>query len=216
VNLLLFGAPGSGKGTQAAFLSDHLGIPQVSTGALFRKEAEEGTSLGRTVKGFMDRGELVPDDITVQVLRKRLSEADGVGGVLLDGFPRTVAQAQELDRMMDALGRHLDRVISMRVPEEELVRRLSGRLVCPVCGSTYHRDTNPPRNDLLCDRDGTPLIERDDDRPETARRRISVYREQTEPVLDYYRGTGVIREIDGDGPIDGIRRRILEALDGKS
>jgi adenylate kinase len=213
VNLALFGAPGSGKGTQAVFLSEHFEIPQVATGDLFRREAAENTELGRKAKRFMDRGELVPDEITLELFRKRLSEPDSRRGVLLDGFPRTVAQAEALDRILSDLGRRLDHVIFMRVPEDVLVARLAGRLICPVCGATYHRQMNVPKRDMLCDRDGTRLVARDDDKPETARRRIAVYHEQSLAVLDHYRRLGVVAEVDGDGPIQEVRRRILDVVD---
>lgn len=210
--LTLFGPPGSGKGTQATYLVEQLGIPQVSTGELLRAEASNGTRLGRLAKEYMDRGELVPDGVTVEVFRRRLSEPDVAGGVLLDGFPRTVDQAEELDGLLQALGRRIDRVVYIKVPAEELVSRLSGRLTCPTCGRTYHPALAPPQRDQVCDRDGTPLIERDDDKAETARRRISVYLEQTLPVLEHYRQQGVVEEVSGEGDIQDVRRRVLEAI----
>lgn len=213
MNLTLFGPPGSGKGTQASFLVQHCGIPQVSTGELLRAAAEAGTKVGLTAKVFMDRGELVPDRITLEVFRHRLAEPDCANGVLLDGFPRTVRQAEELDRILSRLGRRMDRVVSIKVPDEVLVSRLSGRLTCPVDGLTYHPMLNPPRVDRRCDRDGTPLIQREDDKPDTARHRIAVYLRQTVPVLDYYRGQGLAAEVDGEGSIEEVRRRILEEIE---
>jgi adenylate kinase len=212
VVLTLFGPPGSGKGTQATYLVERLGIPQISTGELLRAEASNGTKLGQLAKDYMDRGELVPDDLTVEVFRRRLSEPDVADGVLLDGFPRTVEQADELDRLLRALGRRMDRVVYIKVPSEELVSRLSGRLTCPMCGRTYHPVLAPPRLDQVCDRDATPLIERDDDKAETARRRITVYLEQTLPVLEHYREHGVVSEVSGEGDIQDVRRRVLEAI----
>lgn len=210
--LELFGPPGSGKGTQAGFLVEHLGIPQISTGELLRAEAASGTELGQLAKSYMDRGDLVPDEITVEVLRRRLSQPDVARGVLLDGFPRTPEQAEEFDRILEAHGRRMDKVIYLKVPEDELVSRLSGRLTCPACGRTYHPVLNPPRADRLCDRDGTALVEREDDKAETARRRIAVYLEQTLPVLEHYRKQGVVTEVSGEGDVKEVRRRILEAI----
>src|SRR5262245_44256777 len=214
LNLSLFGPPGSGKGTQAGFLVKHFGIPQLSTGNLFRSEIEEDTEVGRRVRTYMDRGDLVPDDITLEVVRRRLAEPDAAGGVLFDGFPRTVAQAAELDRILAGMGRRMDRVIFVQVPTEMLVSRMAGRLTCPRCGRTYHPELAPPEVDAICDADGTPLIMREDDRPETARRRITVYLEQTLPVLAHYRQQHVVSDIDGTGSIEEVRRRILRAIEG--
>jgi len=212
VFLTLFGAPGSGKGTQAAFLVERLRIPQISTGELLRAEAASGTKLGELAKEYMGRGDLVPDDVTVDVFRRRLAQPDVAEGVLLDGFPRTVPQAVELDRVLKGMGRRMDRVIFIRVRPEELVSRLSGRLTCPVCGRTYHPVLARPRVDTLCDRDGAELIERDDDKAETAQRRISVYLERTVPVLEYYRRQGVVDEVSGEGHIAEVRRRIMDSI----
>ena len=213
LNLTLFGPPGSGKGTQAGFLVKHFGIPQVSTGNLFRSEIERDTELGRQVRTFMDRGDLVPDETTLEVVRCRLAEPDAGGGVLFDGFPRTVAQAAELDRILATMGRRMERVIFVPVPTEMLVNRMAGRLTCPRCGRTYHPQLAPPRMDTLCDVDETPLIMREDDRPETARRRITVYLEQTLPVLAPYRQQHVVSDIDGTGSIEEVQRRILRAIE---
>ena len=212
MNLALFGPPGSGKGTQATFLVEHLAIPQVSTGDLFRAEAHAGTQVGQEALTYMDRGDLVPDDITLKIVRGRLSAPDTARGVLFDGFPRTVAQATELDEMLEGMDRRMDHVIFVQVPTEVLVDRLSGRLTCPTCGRTYHPKLAPPRNDLLCDLDGTKLIMREDDRPETARKRISVYLEQTLPVLAHYRQKHVVADIDGIGGIQEVRERILRTI----
>ena len=212
MHLTLFGPPGSGKGTQASFLVKHFGIPQVSTGDLFRHEIQAGTELGTRVRGYLDRGDLVPDEITLDLVRRRLEQPDCARGVLFDGFPRTVAQARELDEMLRAAGRKLDHVLFVRVPEETLVSRMAGRLTCPTCNRTYHPQLAPPKRDEVCDYDGTPLIQREDDRPETARRRIAVYMEQTLPVLEHYRGQGVVSDIDGVGSIEEVRDRILHAI----
>jgi adenylate kinase len=215
LHLTLFGPPGSGKGTQAGFLTRHFDIPQVSTGDLFRAEIKAGTPLGQQVKRYLDTGDLVPDDITLAVVRRRLAEPDTGRGVLFDGFPRTVAQAAELDKMLQAMDRRMDRVVFVQVPTEMLVNRMGGRLTCPKCGRTYHPELAPPRADSVCDVDGTALIMREDDRPETARRRIGVYLEQTLPVLAHYRQQRVVSDIDGTGGIDEVRARILRAIDGR-
>ncbi len=212
MNLLLFGAPGSGKGTQAEFLKQRFGIAQIATGDILRREIREGTELGRKAKEFMDHGDLVPDDVMIGIIRNRLLEGDCRDGCLLDGFPRTVPQAQALDSMMDGLGRNFDRAIYLHVDRDELVRRLSGRLTCPKCGRTYHPDSNPPRVDTLCDVDGTPLEQRPDDTPEKARKRIDVYLQNTVPVLDYYRSRGLVVDVDGEQPIDNVRAGILKAV----
>jgi adenylate kinase len=212
VVLTLFGPPGSGKGTQATYLVERLGIPQISTGELLRAEAASDTELGRLAKSYMDRGDLVPDDVTVEVFRRRLSKPDVADGVLLDGFPRTAEQAAELDQGLRGLGRRMDRVVYIKVPTEELVSRLSGRLTCPRCGRTYHPVLAPPKLDRQCDRDSTLLIERDDDKAETARHRIAVYLDQTLPVLEHYRKRGVVAEVSGEGDIEDVRRRVLEAI----
>jgi len=212
LNLALFGPPGSGKGTQAKFLVQHFGIPQVSTGDLFRAEIKAQTDLGRQARVYIDRGDLVPDSITLKLVRRRLSAPDTARGVLFDGFPRTAAQAVELDKMLAAMGRRMDRVIFIQVPTEVLVDRLAGRLTCPKCGRTYHPKLAPPRFDMVCDVDGTELFMREDDRPETARKRISVYLEQTLPVLAHYRQQHVVSDIDGTGTIEEVRERILRAI----
>ena len=210
--LTLFGAPGSGKGTQAAYLVEKLGIPQISTGELLRAEAASGTRLGKLAREYMDRGDLVPDDVTVEVFRRRLAAPDVANGVLLDGFPRTVPQAEELDRVLQGMGRSMDKVIFIKVPPEELVSRLSGRLTCPTCGRTYHPVLAPPRQDTVCDRDGTALIQREDDKPETARRRIAVYLQRTLPVLEDYRRKGLVDEVSGEGEIAEVRQRIMDSI----
>ncbi len=213
--LTLFGPPGSGKGTQAGFLTGHFALPQVSTGDLFRTEIEAGTPLGREVNGYLDRGDLVPDAITLQVVRRRLELPDAQWGALFDGFPRTVGQAAELDKMLASMGRRMDHVIFVQVPTEMLVSRMAGRLTCPTCGRTYHPELAPPKEDSVCDNDRTELVMREDDRPETARRRITVYLEQTLPVLAHYRQQHVVSDVDGTGSIEAVRSRILRAIEGR-
>jgi len=212
MNLLIFGAPGSGKGTQAEFIKERLGIPQIATGDILRSEKRRQTELGVQAQKYMDAGKLVPDDLVIAMLQKRLAEPDCSAGFLLDGFPRTVVQAQVLDRMMLGLRKQFDRALYLYVPPEKLVERLSGRLTCPECGRTYHPKSKPPRNDSVCDFDGTELYQREDDTPETARTRIQVYLDDTLPVLDYYRSGNIVREIDGDRPIEEVKSAILEAL----
>ena len=214
MNLLLFGPPGSGKGTQAEFLRATFGIPQVSTGELFRAEVRAGSALGRKVAEYLERGDLVPDEITISMLHKRLEEPDCRNGVLLDGFPRTVRQAEELELLFESLGVRLDHVLYIRVPLDLLVARLSGRLTCTKCGHTYHARFNPPKVEGKCDRDGAALERRPDDDPQKARHRILVYMEETLPVLEFYRDRGCVSNIDGEGDIEEIRKRLLAAIEG--
>jgi adenylate kinase len=212
VNLLLYGAPGSGKGTQAEFLRAAFGIPQIATGDILRAEARAGTPLGLQAKEIMDRGDLVPDEVMIPMIQVRLQQPDCRSGFILDGFPRTVPQAQALDEVMQSLGKTFNRVLYLKVPVEELVTRLGGRLVCPTCARTYSPEHNPPGASNLCPHDGTPLIFREDDRPEAARHRIRVYLEKTVPVLDYYRREDLVSDIDGEGSISEIRARIMRAI----
>jgi len=212
MNLLLFGAPGSGKGTQAEFLKEKHGIPQLSTGEIFRAEAARGTELGHRLDAIMKSGEYVPDDLTIQIVRNRLQEPDCAGGCIFDGFPRTIPQAQALDHLMAELGRHFDRALYLQAPADELIVRLSGRLVCPTCGRTHNRQTNPPGPGDTCTVDGTKLIQRKDDTEEAARTRVDVYLKQTVPVIDYYRAKGLVSDIDALQPIDHVREQIAQAI----
>ena len=211
MRLLLFGPPASGKGTHADRLSEHLGIPQVSTGNILRAQVALRTELGLEARRLMERGELVPDQLIIDIIEVRLGKPDCSPGFVLDGFPRTVAQAQALDRLAGSKGMRFDRVLYLAVPEEELVRRVSGRLTCSICGRTYHFEPGQPQPDH-CEEDGGLLLVREDDRPETARRRILVYLQNTYPVLDHYRKQSLVSEIDGCGPIDEVGQRILDAL----
>jgi adenylate kinase len=212
-NLLLYGPPGSGKGTQAGFLRDRLGIPQIATGDMLRAETAKGSELGVQAKAIMDRGDLVPDDVMVGVVDRRLREADAARGFILDGFPRTLPQARALDDVMAALGRSFHRILYLHVDEEELVQRLSDRWLCPKDGRTYSLRGNPPADGNRCPIDGTELVQREDDRPEAARRRIQVYLRNTLPVLDFYRPRGIVSEIDGQGDVEEVRGRILAAIE---
>ena len=209
MNLLLYGAPGSGKGTQANMLRDHFGIPHIATGDMLRAEIQAGTPLGRQAQPILAAGQYVSDDIMIGVVRSRLAKPDCKPGFIMDGFPRTVPQAEALDGLMDELGKRFDRVIYLEVPVDELLHRLSGRLVCPRCQRTY------PPGTAACQADGSALVQREDDRPEAVRPRIEIYLEKTVPVLDHYRDGGLVSEIDGRGTIEEISRQVLAAANGK-
>jgi adenylate kinase len=214
VNLLIYGPPGSGKGTQSDFLRSRFGIPQIATGDILRAEAASGSDLGRRAKEIMDRGDLVPDEVMIDIVRKRLGEPDCVPGFILDGFPRTGRQAAALDEVLGLLDHRIDRVLYLRVGVEELVDRLSDRWVCPTCARTYSRRFNPPATGNHCRFDGTVLYQREDDSPAAGRHRINVYLKDTLPVLDHYRALGLVTEVDGIGSIDEIQQRILAAIEG--
>ena len=216
MNLLLFGPPGSGKGTQADFLTQELGIPQISTGDILREDVKRGTPLGVKAREFMSRGELVPDEVMVEMIRERIKRPDCGRGFLLDGFPRTVPQAQALDGMLDSIGQHIDRLLYLQVGREELVQRLTGRWVCPACARSYHMVNNPPRDDRRCNVDGTELVHREDDTEETARRRADVFYQRTYPILEFYQRRGISVEVDGEGSIGEVRERVREALAGST
>jgi adenylate kinase len=210
--LVFLGAPGAGKGTQAERLSASLGIPQISTGDLFRENLKGQTPLGLLAKGFMDRGELVPDDVTVGMVRERFSRPDCVRGAILDGFPRTVAQAEALEGLLAELGSRLAKVPYIQVPEEILLARLAGRWTCRSCGAMYHQVFSPPRLAGACDRCGGELYQRADDTPETQERRIQVYLEQTAPLIDFYRQRGLLAEVDGRRAIDDLQAELLSIV----
>jgi adenylate kinase len=216
LNLILYGAPGSGKGTQADSLRAKYGIPHISTGDILRAEMAAGTELGLEAKPIYDRGDLVPDEIMIGIIKSRLSQADCERGFILDGFPRTIPQAEALDRMMREIGRRFDRIIYLTVDAEELVERLSDRWICPKCGRTYSKRANPPAEGNRCPIDGAELYQREDDKPEAARHRIDVYLEQTLPVLDHYRPSGLVVEVDGTGEIEEVSRRIEAVLGGEA
>jgi adenylate kinase len=215
VNLLLLGAPASGKGTQADLLAARLDIPAIATGNILRAEVAERTELGLRAQAYMQRGDLVPDALMIDIIRERLRERDRRDGFLLDGFPRTVPQARALDALAASMATGFDRVLYLNVPEAELIRRITTRLTCPGCGRSYGFEPDQPRP-LACEADGRDLIVRADDRPETAQRRIAVYLEKTLPVLDHYRKQGLVAEIEGMGSVEDVSRRMLRALPARS
>lgn len=212
MKLILLGPPGAGKGTQAKMLTDHFGIPQIATGDILRAAVQTGTPLGLQAKGFMDKGALVPDEVVIGIVRERLQAADCAAGFILDGFPRTVPQADALQETLRALGRELDRVVSLTVDADALVERLTGRRTCRVCGRGFHVTFDPPRVDDRCDACAGELYQRDDDQEETIRRRLTVYAQQTAPLIDYYRGAGLLCELDGMQAIPVVQSEILAAL----
>jgi adenylate kinase len=211
--LVLLGGPGAGKGTQAERLSQTLGIPQVSTGDLFRENLKGETELGLLAKGYMERGELVPDEVTVAMVRERLARPDAAQGAILDGFPRTRAQAEALETLLADLGAGLAAVPYIKVPEDVLLARLAGRWTCRGCGAMYHQLFSPPQETGICDRCGGELYQRPDDTPETQKHRIKVYFEQTAPLIDYYREKGLLVEVDGRPGIDEIQSELLDIIE---
>lgn len=212
VNLIMLGPPGAGKGTQAAMLAKRLGLAHVASGDLFREALEAKTELGLKAKSYMDRGELVPDEITTAMIRQRLLETDCDQGVILDGFPRTIEQARALKELLAEQGKAIDAALFIDAPEEELVRRLSSRWTCRSCQAVYNVISNPPREKGKCDVCGGELYQRADDTPETVRNRIRVYWDQTSPLIDYYRDEGLLTTIESKGGIERVHESILEAL----
>lgn len=210
MRLVFLGAPGVGKGTQAEQVSSKFGYPKISTGDLLRDAVRNKTVLGIQAKAFMDQGQLVPDSVVIGLVKEKLNEPATVKGFLLDGFPRTVAQAEELDKILKEKGQQLDRVINVTVPRSEVVRRLSGRRSCPKCQAVFHAESAPPKREDVCDRCGTTLAQRNDDRKETVETRLTVYDEQTAPLIAYYRERGLLSNLDGAGPIEQVQRRLVD------
>ncbi len=209
MRLLVVGPPGSGKGTQAAILSERLHIPHISTGEMFRQAIKQGSPLGVLAQKYISQGELVPDDVTVALVRERISQEDCLTGYLLDGFPRTIEQGRALDVALEQLGQQIDRVIYLDVPTEKIIERLTARRVCGNCGSVYHMESKRPANEGVCDRCGGPLLQREDDREETVRKRMEVYQLVTRPLAEFYRDKNLLCSIHGDLSIDDTTQRIV-------
>jgi len=212
MHVILLGAPGAGKGTQAALLAKELRVPHVASGDIFRQGVRERTQLGLLAQSYMAQGQLVPDVVTIQMVLERLAQSDCAKGWILDGFPRTVKQAEALDQALAKDGRSVDRVINIRVSEEELARRLSGRWICRVCQAPYHLVSSPPKVAGRCDRCGGELYQRDDDRPETVRQRLGIYHIQTAPLIDYYAKAGKLVEVDGEQDVGQVGQAVLALL----
>jgi len=215
MRVVLVGAPGAGKGTQAKYIAQHFGIPAISTGDIFRANLAAKTELGLEAKRYMDAGDLVPDEVTIGIVRDRLAKDDVEPGFLLDGFPRTVPQAEALNGMLADLGRPLDVVLELQVEDDEVVRRLSGRRTCRTCGHIWHVEFDPPKVEGICDVDGGELFQRDDVQPETIRRRLDVYNEQTAPLVEFYSELGLLATIAALGKVDEITKRAIAALEAK-
>lgn len=214
MRLVLLGLPGAGKGTQGELLAQHLGVPHISTGGIFRREIDSGSLLGRQAKAYIDRGELVPDELSIAIVMQRLRALDCAYGFILDGFPRNVPQAEALDRALAKLGLALDAAVNIRISEQEAIRRIADRLVCQQCGATYSRQWKEIVQSGACPDCGGPLVQRADDTEETARNRLRVYLEQTHPVVDYYRERGILVTVDGERAVKDVFAAILSALAG--
>jgi len=212
VRLVLFGPPGAGKGTQAAAIKDKFGIPHISTGEILREAIAAGTPVGVRAKAVVESGSLVPDEVVGELVALRLARSDARRGFLLDGFPRTLRQAEILEVVLKARKEPLDAVVKVNLNDDEVVRRLSGRRTCPSCGASFHVSFSPPKVEGLCDACGGPLRQRDDDREDVIRKRLTVYRDQTAPLASHYAKMGVLKEIEGSGPIEEVKQRILRAL----
>lgn len=212
MRLVLVGPPGAGKGTQAEFIAEHFKIPKISTGDIFRANVSGGTDLGKLAKKYMDAGDLVPDEVTIAMVRERLSQDDAMEGFLLDGFPRTIAQAHELDAILTELGTSLSVVLDLEVDNDEVVRRLSGRRLCKKCGHVWHVEFDPPKVEDVCDRCGGELYHRDDDYPETVRHRLEVYIRQTRPLIEFYDSRGQLVGMDAHGLVEDVTERAIALL----
>lgn len=213
MKIIMLGAPGAGKGTQAKMLADKYKIPHVSTGDIFRANIKNGTELGTKAKVYMDQGMLVPDELTCDLVVDRIKQDDCKDGYILDGFPRTIPQAECLDKALDALNDKIDFAVNVEVPDENIIRRMSGRRACLSCGRTYHIVYNPPKEEGICDECKKELVLRDDDKPETVEKRLRVYHEQTQPLIDYYRNKGVLAEVDGTRDMQEVFTAITDVLE---
>ena len=212
MKIVMLGAPGAGKGTQAKMIAEKYGIPHVSTGDIFRANIKNGTELGKEAKKYMDQGLLVPDELTVKILLDRVAQDDCKNGYVLDGFPRTIPQAEVLEEALTKLGDRIDYAINVEVPDENIVKRMGGRRACVNCGATYHIEHVPPKKEGICDNCGSELILRDDDKPETVKNRLSVYHKQTQPLIDFYNGKGVLRTVDGTVDMKDVFNAIVAIL----
>lgn len=212
MKIIMLGAPGAGKGTQAKMIADKYGVPHISTGDIFRANIKNGTELGMEAKKYMDQGLLVPDELTVRILLDRVAQDDCKNGYVLDGFPRTIPQAEVLDSELTKLGDHIDYAINLDVPDENIVKRMSGRRACLTCGATYHIEHVPPKKEGICDVCGSELVLRDDDKPETVKNRLNVYHEQTQPLIDFYTEKGVLKTVDGTVPMEEVFAAITAIL----
>jgi len=212
MHIIMLGAPGAGKGTQADFLSQEMDLPHIASGDLFRQALEEGTEVGLLAKSYMDKGELVPDEVAIKMILERINQPDCTSGCLLDGFPRTLHQAEVLDEALRGQGKTIDKAIYIEVPNEELAKRLSGRRLCRVCQTPYHIISSPPKTPEKCDKCGGALYQRSDDREETVKDRLSIFFTQTVPILDYYKKQGKLIRINGNLGIQGVAREIISAL----
>lgn len=213
MKIIMLGAPGAGKGTQAKLIAEKYGIPHISTGDIFRANIKEGTDLGKEAKGYMEKGQLVPDDLTVRILLDRVSKDDCSKGYVLDGFPRTIPQAEVLDTEVARLGESIDFAIDVDVPDENIIRRMSGRRACLKCGATYHIEHIPPKKEGICDTCGSELVLRDDDKPETVKKRLEVYHTQTQPLIDYYSKQNILRTVDGTRDMQEVFADIVKLLE---
>lgn len=212
MKIIMLGAPGAGKGTQAKMIADKYGVPHISTGDIFRANIKNGTELGMEAKKYMDQGLLVPDELTVRILLDRVAQDDCKNGYVLDGFPRTIPQAEVLDSELTKLGDHIDYAINVDVPDENIVKRMSGRRACLTCGATYHIEHVPPKKEGICDVCDSELVLRDDDKPETVKNRLNVYHEQTQPLIDFYTEKGVLKTVDGTVPMEEVFAAITAIL----
>ena len=212
MKIIMLGAPGAGKGTQAKKIAEKYSIPHISTGDIFRANIKNNTELGKKAKTYMDKGELVPDELVVDLIMDRFKDADCANGYVLDGFPRTIPQAEALDKALAANNEAVDFAINVEVPDENIINRMSGRRACVGCGATYHIQFNAPKVEGVCDTCGEKLILRDDDKPETVKNRLSVYHEQTQPLIDYYKNQGILKSVDGTKPMDDVFTDIVAIL----
>ena len=212
MKIIMLGAPGAGKGTQAKMIAEKYGIPHVSTGDIFRANIKNGTELGKKAKQYMDQGALVPDELTCDLVMDRIQQDDCKNGFVLDGFPRTIPQAEALDAALGKINEKMDYAIDVDVPDENIVNRMSGRRACLNCGATYHLISIPPKVEGICDRCGSKIVLREDDKPETVQKRLKVYHEQTQPLIDYYKNQGILKSVDGTQPMDEVFKAIVTIL----